>query len=131
VSPPDETSTTTTLSARQVRTLTAMAEVAGIDGAIRRHELGFGDRLVVKTRNSTYSMIALGDGTFAVSGGWFDHKGLSPATIGVNGCTFGGTAIRHDVVAGRGLFLEFENNVRTTRILGIRVEPRRPASELN
>lgn len=108
-----------------------MSDIAGADDAVRRVELGFGDRLVVKTRNSTYSMMSLGDGTFAVRGGWFDQHGLSPHTVGINGCTYGGSAIRHDVVAGRGLFLEFENNVRTTRIMSIRVVPHEQSLELN
>ena len=43
-------------------------------------------------------------------------RGGAPIVVTVNGCTYGGSAIRHDVVAGRGLFLEFGNNVLTTRI---------------
>jgi len=83
---------------------------------VRRSELHFGDWLVVRTRNSSYSIVPLGDGRFAVSGGWFDLQGLSPATMTINGCTFGGTAIRTDLVAAPGLFLEFGNRVLTTRI---------------
>jgi hypothetical protein len=34
----------------------------------------------------------------------------------VNGCTWGGSAIKSDILAAPGLFLEFGNRVRTTRI---------------
>jgi len=46
---------------------------------------------------------------------------LSPTMVTINGCTFGGSVIRHDVVAARGLFLEFGNKVSTTRIQDVRV----------
>jgi hypothetical protein len=99
------------------RTLGAIAEHARFDHALRRSDLNFGDRLVVRTRNSVYSIWALGGDRYAVSGGWFDRKSDSPATVAINGCTYGASAIRHDVVAARGLFLEFGNNVLTTRIM--------------
>ena len=41
---------------------------------------------------------------------------FSPATTAINGCTWGGSVIHTDLVAGRGLFLEFGNRVVTTRI---------------
>jgi hypothetical protein len=34
----------------------------------------------------------------------------------INGCTWGGRAIHSELVAARGLFLEFGNQVITTRI---------------
>jgi hypothetical protein len=105
----------------RVRTLSALAEHARWDAAVRRMDLCLGDRLLVKTRNSVYSLWFLGGDTFAVSGGWFDQHGISPARMRVNGCTYGGTAIRHDVIAGAGLYLEFGNNVLTTRIQDVRV----------
>ena len=40
------------------------------------------------------------------------------------GCTWGGSAIKEDIVAARGLFLEFGNHVITTRIQNVRVIPR-------
>jgi hypothetical protein len=46
---------------------------------------------------------------------------MTAATTGINGCTFGGTVIHAGLAAGRGLFLEFDNNVRTTRIRRFRV----------
>ena len=75
-----------------------------------------GDWVAVKTRNSWYSLFDLGGGLFLVSGGWFDHEGIAPAIVTVAGCTWGGRAIRTDVVACPGLFLEFGNGVATTRI---------------
>ena len=91
-------------------------------GAVHKNDLGCGDRVTVRTRNSVYSLWALGDGMFAVSGGWFDQQRSSPMTVSVNGCTYGGSVIRHDIVAAPGLFLEFGNNVSTTRIRDVRVE---------
>ena len=112
---------TTASSSALVRTLSAIAEHAKWDSAIRRMDLSAGDRVVVTTRNSTYSMWVLEDDAFAVTGGWFDRQGESPVTVRINGCTYGQSAIRHDVVAAPGLFLEFSNNVRTTRIQNVRV----------
>lgn len=104
-----------------VRTLNAIAEHARWDNAVLRRDLDWGDRVLVRTRNSLYSIWALGDDSFAVSGGWFDHQQLSPALVGINGCTYGASAIRREVVAAPGLFLEFGNNVVTTRIQDVRV----------
>lgn len=107
---------------RRGRTLEAIACQSGAIPVIRKRELSFGDRVFVRTRNSLYSLLALGDGTFVVNGGWFDKQALAPATVAINGCTFGGSAICCDLVAGRGLFLEFSNNVCTTRIQSVHVE---------
>jgi hypothetical protein len=53
------------------------------------------------------------------------------ALLPINGCTWGGRAIHSELVAARGLFLEFGNQVVTTRILKVQLlrkfEPR-PAS---
>jgi len=90
---------------------------------VRKSVLGIGDCLIVRTRNSSYRIVSLGDGRFRVSGGWFDRNGASPATLTINGCTWGGTAIHADVAAARGLFLEFGNRVLTTRIQDVRLIP--------
>lgn len=89
--------------------------------AVRKADLALGDCLIVDTRNSSYRIISLGNGLFRVSGGWFERAGMTAATTGINGCTFGGSAIHAGLAAGRGLFLEFDNNVRTTRIRRFRV----------
>ncbi len=83
---------------------------------VRRSDLSLGDRVIVRTRNSFYSILSLGNGQYRVSGGWFDRMGVSPATTTISGCTWGGSAIKTDLVASQGLFLEFGNRVLTTRI---------------
>lgn len=103
------------------RPLDALAAEADRLPAVMRTDLRSGDFLVVTTRNSVYSLCLLEDGSYSVAGGWFDRQGGSPQRVGVNGCTFGGRAIKSDVVAAPGLFLEFENRVTTTRIREARV----------
>ncbi|MBN2241954.1 MAG: hypothetical protein JW793_04630 [Acidobacteria bacterium] len=105
------------------RTLEAIVEHAGRIEAIYKNDLKFGDRLVVTTRNSTYSIHAVQEGLYAVSGGWFDRQGLSPVKVAINGCTWGGRAIKEDILAARGLHLEFENSVVTSRILEYQIIP--------
>jgi hypothetical protein len=79
-------------------------------------DLAPGDRVFVKTRNSLYDIRVLGNGMYSVSGGWFDKKGLSPMTTGIAGCTWGGSAIKVDIVAACGLSLEFGNRLITSTI---------------
>ena len=90
---------------------------AAVGGTGRRDP---GDRVIVSTKNSVYCLDAVGDDQFVVSGGWFEKHDCS-RLVTVNGCTFGGRAIKSDVVAAPGLFLEFENRVTTTRIQEARV----------
>jgi len=85
--------------------------------AVYKNDLEIGDQLLVTTRNSTYSIFPLEEGLYSVSGGWFDRQGLSPFKVGINGCTWGGRAIKLDILAARGLHLEFGNQVVTSRIL--------------
>jgi hypothetical protein len=98
------------------RTLNAVADSTGQLEAVKKADLEFGDQLIVTTRNSTYSIQVLQEGIYAVSGGWFDQQGLSPLKVSINGCTWGGRAIKEDIVAARGLHLEFDNQVVTSRI---------------
>jgi hypothetical protein len=95
-------------------------EVERLQG-VEKADLKCGDLVMVHTRNSSYAIFCLGDGRYRVSGGWFDRTGASPATTTINGCTWGGSAIKTDLVAGRGLFLEFGNHVVTTRIQQVQV----------
>ena len=106
---------------RESRTLDRLAARAQEVDSVRRGHLDWGDWLLVTTRNSTYTLCVLDDHTYTVSGGWFAQQGDLPVKIGVNGCTWGGTAIQQDVLAARGRFLEFGNRVVTTRIESIRV----------
>ncbi len=90
---------------------------------VRRQDLHAGDRVLVTTRNSLYKIWVLDEGVYWVSGGWFDLQRISPQRIAINGCTWGGSAIKRDIVAALGLRLEFGNCVRTTRIRDVRVIP--------
>jgi hypothetical protein len=102
-------------------TLEAITNQARSLDEIRKDDLRCGDRVMVRTRNSTYTLWALGDGHYWVWGGWFDRQGVSPQKVSVNGCTWGGSAIKQDILAARGLHLEFGNTVLTTQIQQIRV----------
>ncbi len=97
-----------------------LVEAAGETRGVRRSGLGPGDRVIVATRNSVYSLTWRGDGSFDISGGWFEREGRGTATVEVLGCTAGGHALLTDHVAAPGLFLELSNGVRTTRILAVR-----------
>jgi hypothetical protein len=103
------------------RNLEAIIDQADRFEGVRKADLRSGDWVLVTTKNSLYSICVLGNDLYSVSGGWFDREGKSPATTTINGCTWGGTAIKTDIVAGRGLFLEFGNQVLTTRIRNVRV----------
>ena len=97
----------------------ACSEIDGVD----RGALGWGDRIEVATRNSVYRLWCVGENRFVVTGGWFDRRGpgrgQGRTEVAVNGCTWGGSAIRADLVAAPGFFLEFANGVRTTRIRSV------------
>lgn len=86
-----------------------------IDG-IWEGDLHPGDQVIVRTRNSTYSLRVNGDGTFDASGGWFAAHPDAGERLRVAGCTWGGTALLTRMIAAPGMFLEFANGVRTTRI---------------
>ena len=98
---------------------------------VRRPDLNCGDGVIVTTRNSSYIIISLGNGLFRVSGGWFDRKGASPTVTTINGCTWGGSAIKSELIAGPGLFLEFGNRVLTTRIQRVRVTRARESATVH
>jgi hypothetical protein len=102
-------------------TLEAITSHARTLEEIRKRDLRAGDRVMVTTRNSLYTLWALGNGHFLVWGGWFDRQGTSPQRVSINGCTWGGSAIKQDIIAALGLRLEFGNSVRTTRIREVRV----------
>jgi hypothetical protein len=97
-----------------------LAAAAGIVGGVRRRDLDPGDRIVVSTKNSVYSLIARADGSFDVSGGWFEREGSGSAVVEILGCTAGGHALLTDHIAAPGLFLEFADGLRTTRIRIVR-----------
>jgi hypothetical protein len=98
------------------RTLGAIVDHISHLDVVRKDDLQLGDQVLVTTRNSTYSIHVLQEGLYSVSGGWFDQMGQSPSKVAINGCTWGGRAIKLDIVAANGLHLEFGNQVVTSRI---------------
>jgi hypothetical protein len=90
---------------------------------VRKGELRIGDRLLVVTCNSVYSLRAVEGDLYSVSGGWFDRKGFSPMKVAIRGCTWGGSTIKVDIVAACGLRLEFGNRVITSPIRRVFVFP--------
>ena len=97
-----------------------LAEAASVVGGVRRGELESGDRIIVSTKNSVYSLTVRADGSFDVSGGWFERDGSGMATVEVLGCTAGGHALFTEHIAAPGLFMEFADGLRTTRIRTVR-----------
>ena len=83
---------------------------------VRKADLQAGDWVVVRTEHSTYRIRVLKNGRYEVSGGWFDRKFSVPVEVGIVGCTWGGSAVKIDVVAACGLRLEFGNKVKTSSI---------------
>jgi len=91
---------------------------------IRKIDLQPGDRVYIRTQNSLYVVELVCEGRYRVSGGWFDRQGTRSVNVGINGCTWGGSAIKIDVVAACGLCLEFGNRIRTSAIRRFVVIPR-------
>ena len=98
-----------------------LAAAASVVGGVKRSDLSPGDRVIVSTKNSVYSLTASAGGQFEVRGGWFERQGSGSVTVEVLGCTAGGHAIFTDHVAAQGLFLEFADGLRTTRIRTVRL----------
>lgn len=109
----------------------ALASSSSALRGIRKRDIQAGDTVLVRTRNSLYAMVLLDSGEFAVRGGWFEANGEPSVEVAVNGCTWGGHAILTDMVAAPGLFLEFANGVRTTRILAVGVLHGRASAMFN
>ena len=83
---------------------------------LHKRSLKVGDTIILKTINSAYLIKVMEEEQYTVSGGWFDKTNLSPATTTINGCTWGSSIIKNDIVAACGLHLEFGNKVVTSRI---------------
>ena len=98
------------------RTVDRLVEQTRCSESVPRSELQRGDCVIVTTENSIYVIRVLDGSNYAISGGWFDRQGLSPAQTSIAGCTWGGSAIKRDTVATCGLRLEFGNRVVTSRI---------------
>jgi hypothetical protein len=97
-----------------------LADAAEGFRGVRRQDLESGDRVVISTKNSVYSLTARMDGLFDVSGGWFEREGRGLVTVEILGCTAGGHALFTDHIAAPGLFMEFADGLRTTRIRTVR-----------
>ena len=87
---------------------------------VRKEEVAPGDRVMISTRNSVYALVAHDDGSFEVSGGYYQRQFGHAVRVRVLGCSAGGRAIFTRLVAAPGLFLEFEDGTRTTRIQRVR-----------
>lgn len=104
--------------------------IRGVDGRhmVYKGDLRAGDTVMVRTCNSCYTIRMRGLNCYDVSGGWFDRKGLAPLRMTINGCTWGGSVIKIDVIAVCGLCIEFGNRVRTSVVRSIAVIPREHAN---
>lgn len=103
------------------RPLDLLARVADEIDGVRRPDLGVGDRLLVATKNSIYALTARPNGRFEARGGYYARQGSAAVEIGVLGCSAGGSALFTRIVAAPGLFLEFDDGTRTTRIQRVRL----------
>ncbi len=106
---------------RLERTLEAILDEVDELEQVPKEDLSFGDQVRVTTFDAVYSIHVLEDGFYAVSGGWFDRHGLSPCKTTISGCTWGGSAIKIDIVAALGLRLEFGNRLLSSPIQRVEV----------
>jgi len=103
------------------RTLTRLASAApGLEGVWKR-DARRGDWIVVKTKNSTYTLAVQDDLAVVVTGGWFASTPHDGNRVHVSGCTWGGSAILTGMMAALGMCIEFSNGVRTTRVRDVQV----------
>ena len=87
---------------RKAIPLDGLTEAADLVDGVRRRDLDPGDRVIISTKNSVYSLTARADGSFDVSGGWFEREGEGQTRVEVRGCTAGGHAIFTDHIAAKG-----------------------------
>jgi hypothetical protein len=105
------------------RNLSTLVDMSESLKEVHKVQLCPGDQVLVHTRNSVYTIRTLGENWFEISGGWFDRKGKSPMKVRINGCTWGGSSIKMNIIAACGLCLEFGNRVVTTPIQKIVIFP--------
>ena len=108
-------------TARDARTLDRLVQHAEVIDGVWAESVQPGEWVVVRTRNSVYSLAPLGRGRYRVSGGWFATSGPEGQDVRIAGCTWGGAAIHTRLIAAVGMYLEFDNGVRTTRIREVRI----------
>lgn len=97
----------------------AMVEDSSAVRGVARADVSPGDAVLVYTRNSVYTIRRISESHFEVSGGWFDKLHANPVVLTVTGCTWGGSAVRRDLLAGCGMRIEFGNRVLTSTILRV------------
>jgi len=107
---------TSTMTLRYGATLSALVDHAGHLRGLRKTDLLPGDTALIRTWNSVYMVRAVGDGTYVVSGGWFERKGKTNVRMAITGCTWGGSSIKTDVIAACGLCMEFSNRLITSPV---------------
>ncbi|HSD64378.1 MAG TPA: hypothetical protein VLB50_11285 [Ignavibacteriaceae bacterium] len=83
---------------------------------VHKSRLEPGDMIYLKTLNSLYIIKVISNDEYLVSGGWFDKQNISPQKMSIRGCTWGGSAIKTDIIAATGLCIEFGNNLITSKI---------------
>ena len=110
------TPTTEARQAEEFHTLDSLSENARTIDGVWAGDVEPGDRLVVYTQNSMYSLTALPNGLFRASGGWFSAEGLDDLEVRIVGCTWGGRAILTRLIAAPGMCIEFDNTVQTTSV---------------
>ena len=103
-----------------VRCFDDIVSAAPLMEGMRADDLQPGDWVIVRTKNSTYILRANADGTFDAEGGWFTRERASGLGLRIAGCTWGGSVLLTRMIAAPGMFLEFGNRVRTTRIREVR-----------
>ena len=108
-------------SGLDARTLDRLVQHSEVIDGLWAENIEPGDWVVIRTRNSVYSLAPLGKGRYRVSGGWFASSAPDGQDIRIAGCTWGGAAIHTRLVAAVGMYLEFDNGVRTTRIREVRL----------
>jgi hypothetical protein len=105
------------------RTLSTLVSQVDRLQQVYKANMHAGDWLIIKTCNSIYTMRSEESGCWLASGGWFDRKDVSPMRVRINGCTWGGSAIKVDIAAACGLCLEFGNRLVTSPIRRIFLFP--------
>ena len=78
---------------RKAIALDDLTEATDLVDGVRRRDLQSGDRIIISTKNSVYSLTVRADSSFDVSGGWFEREGEGTKRVEVRGCTAGGHAI--------------------------------------
>jgi hypothetical protein len=99
-----------------IGSLSAMVTTSDRLKEVHKSDLSVGDWMFVKTCNSVYSIRVDSPDVYNVSGGWFDRRGLSPVRTTIPGCTWGGSAIKVDIIAAFGLMLELGDGLITSPI---------------